>query len=96
MPCTCSTPPARSRAASRSTKLAQLSNLKETLSELRDKRDKERVSSTFTRSEMIEYRYANFDVAKAAEDYAQVVREIGDLQLEIDLANQTQTFEVEL
>ena len=62
----------------------------------RDRREKERVTSTFTRSEMIEYRYANFDVAKAAEDYAQVVREIGDLQLEIDLANQTQTFEVEL
>ena len=77
-------------------KLAQLSYLKGTLSELRDKQEKERVTSTFTRSEMIEYRYANFDVAKAAADYAETVRQIADLQLEIDLANQTQTFEVEL
>lgn len=77
-------------------KLAQLSRLRETLFELRGNREKERVSSSFARSELIEYRYANYDVAKAGEDYAEVLRQIQDLQLEIDLANQTRTFEVEL
>ena len=77
-------------------KLARLSNLKDTLSQMRDRREKERVTSTFTRSEMIEYRYANYDIAQAAADYSAVLEQIASLQLEIDLANQTRTFEVEL
>ena len=77
-------------------KLAQLSALKDTLSQMRDRREKERVVSNFTRSEMIEYRYANYDIAQASADYSAVLEQIANLQLEIDLANQTRTFEVEL
>lgn len=77
-------------------KLAQLSNLKDTLSIMRDRRETERVEGNWRSKDVIEYRYANYDVNQAGEDYAAVVDQISKLQLEIDLANQTQTFEVEI
>ncbi len=44
----------------------------------------------------IEYRYANYDVARAEADYRAVADEIAALQLELDLVNQTEVFSVEL
>lgn len=75
--------------------LAQLNAEKRLLALLRDQREKERISNGW-RSEIIEYRYANYDIARAAQDYARVSQEISDLQLEIDLVNQTRTFEVDV
>ena len=45
---------------------------------------------------LIEYRYANFDVTAAQADYDAVTEAINDLQLKIDLCNQTVTFEIDL
>ena len=45
---------------------------------------------------VIEYEYANYDVERAAADYAELFQRIADMQLNIDLVNQTKTFEVEL
>lgn len=47
-------------------------------------------------SNVVEYVYANYDVAQADKDYREVCEEISRLQLELDLVNQTQTFEVDL
>lgn len=45
---------------------------------------------------LIEYEYANFDVKKALSDYEELYKRIVDLQLRLDLTNQTETFSVEM
>ena len=45
---------------------------------------------------VIEYQYANFDTKEAFSDYEGLHRRISDLQLGLDLVNQTETFTVEL
>ena len=75
--------------------LAQLGNEKVRLDIMRSRQPKERVGTRYARNDVIEYRYANYDVARAAADYAAMLERIAALQLEIDLANQTRTFEVE-
>ena len=49
-----------------------------------------------TSGNLIEYRYANFDVELAKADYDAIEQQINALQLQIDLCNQTITFEVDL
>ena len=75
--------------------LAQLNNEKNVLLQMRNRRPKERLSGGW-RSEIIEYRYANYDVEAVDADYRRLVSRISDLQLAIDLANQTETFEVDI
>lgn len=79
-------------------KMAQLNVKKHRLASLRSRRAKERVSGGYFSREPTtpEYTYANYDIAKADTDYREVCEEISNLQLEIDLLNQTKTFEVEL
>lgn len=78
--------------------LAQMSNKSQRLGVMRRRQPKERLGSTvlFTKREAIEYRYANYDIAQAESDYRTLLRQIADLQLEIDLCNQTKTFEVDI
>ena len=77
--------------------IPQLSARKQKLSRMAAQLPKERCSSAgFGAKTIIEYRYANYDIAQAAADYSAVLEQIASLQLEIDLANQTRTFEVEL
>ena len=79
-------------------RLAQLSLKKSRLSSLSSNLPKERVRERFFGSSngAIEYKYANYDVAQADADYQAVIDEIADLQLEIDLVNQTVPFSIEL
>ena len=74
--------------------LAQLTNTKNLLMGMRSRAPKERLGALLRSGEEIEYRFANYDIAKAIADYDAVSQQIADLQLEIDLTNQTQTFEV--
>lgn len=78
--------------------MAQLGQRKRRLSSLRGRSPKERNGSRylFRESGVVEYTYANYDIAAADRDYRAVCEQIGKLQLELDLVNQTQTFEVEL
>lgn len=78
--------------------MAQMNVKKNRLASLRDARPKERSrSGLFGReSNVVEYTYANYDIAKADADYQEVCARIVDLQLELDLVNQTQVFEVDL
>lgn len=78
--------------------LAQLSGRKDRLNSLASRQPKERLSGRFlgSNSGPVEYRYANYDVARAEADYRAVSDEIAELQLELDLVNQTEVFAVEL
>ena len=78
--------------------LAQLSGRKDRLNELASRQPRERLADRYygSGSGSIEYRYANYDVARAEADYRAVADEIAALQLELDLVNQTEVFSVEL
>ena len=77
--------------------LAQLSGRKERMNGLASRQPKERLGDRyFGGGGPIEYRYANYDVARAEADYRAVADEIAALQLELDLVNQTEVFSVEL
>jgi hypothetical protein len=77
--------------------LAQLNNEKALLATMRSRQPVTRVNDRYMRSgDMIEYTYANYDVEAAGADYADVLERIAALQLELDLVNQTHSFEVDL
>lgn len=76
-------------------KLAMMNKELAILSEMRGTPAKRRLSSNrWDSSARVEFEYANFDPAEAERDYLALSAQIADLQLEIDLANQTNTFEV--
>ena len=77
--------------------LAQMNAKLAVLARLRSAQAKKRVGQGWGNTQgVIEYEYANYDVERAAADYAELFQCIADMQLNIDLVNQTQTFEVEL
>lgn len=77
--------------------LAQLGGEKSRLSAMRSRQPKERVSGGFYhRGDAIEYRFTNYDLAGAEKDYLEVSERISNLQLELDLCNQTRTFTVDV
>ena len=67
---------------------AKLANLSRTLA-------KKRVVSD-ARSTLIEYQYANYDVAAAKADYEAVCAELANAQLALDKLNTTETMEIDL
>lgn len=78
-------------------KLAMMNKELAILSEMRGTAVKRRLSTNrWDSGGHVEYEYANFDPAEAERDYLDLAAQIADLQLEIDLANQTSTFEVDV
>ncbi len=79
-------------------RMAQLNVKRRRLASLRNRNPKERnTGGYFSReSNIIEYTYANYDIAKADKDYRETCEEISKLQLELDLINQTRSFEVDI
>ncbi len=78
-------------------KLAMMNKELAILGQMRGVPAKSRLSaSRWDSSGCVEYEYANFDPAEAERDYLAVSARIAELQLEIDLANQTSTFEVDV
>ena len=77
--------------------MAQLNAEKIRLSQLRSTQPKQRVRDRYLGgSRAIEYEYANFDIQQAEADFQEVSDKIRALQMEIDFANQTEYFVVEL
>lgn len=76
-------------------RMAQLSRRARRLDNLRSTQAVAREHGRFS-GNLIEYRYANFDVNQAKADYEAVTDQINALQLKIDLCNQTIPFEVDL
>lgn len=78
-------------------RLAMLGRERDIVSSMRAIPAKKRIGASGWRSSgEIEHEYANFDPEEAGRDYITLESEIADLQLEIDLANQTNTFEVDV
>lgn len=75
--------------------MAQLSAKRRRLDTLRGILPRQREKDRFG-TRLVEYRYANYEVKQAQRDYAAATEAINELQLKIDLCNQTLTFEVEL
>ena len=77
--------------------MAQLNGERARLSSMRSTLPKRRLSANpYRGSKAVEYEYANFDIEGAEADFQQVSERIRQLQMEIDFANQTVPFEVEL
>lgn len=78
--------------------LAQMSGAQSRIRSLSERQQKTRLRDRYYGSapRPIEYRYANYDIAKAESDYRELSDKIANLQLEIDLANQTQLFSVDM
>ena len=77
--------------------MAQLNGEKKRLSELRSNQSKQRVASRYFGSgNAVEYRYANYDIGCAERDFQEVSERIRQLQMEVDYANQTIAFEVDV
>lgn len=75
-------------------KLAQLNNRLGKYDNLASKQPKSRVSSY--NSQVIEYRYTNYDISAAKERYKTLTEEIHKLQEELNVVNATVVFEINL
>ena len=77
--------------------MAQLNGEKYRLSLLRSMQPKQRVNDRYmSGSRQVEYKYANYDIQQAEADFQKVSDKIRALQMEIDFANQTEYFVVDL
>lgn len=77
--------------------LPQLSARKAKLSGMAGRLPKERSSSSgFGNKTIIEYMYANYDVAAAAEELAAAADELARAQTALDVVNNSETMEIEL
>lgn len=76
--------------------LPQLTHRKSRLARLKNALPKERVDSYSRNSALIEYRYSNYPIEKANEDYLAVVDELSRAQTALDYVNSTVTFDLDI
>lgn len=77
--------------------MAQLNRKKAKLDCMRKRLPKTRRNDSFYRnSNLIEYEYVNYDIKKVQEDYQKVSDRITDIQIALDLCNQTKVFAIPL
>lgn len=75
--------------------IPQLTTKKQKLFEMAGRLPKVRDNSFGHSSNFIDYRYANYDVEKAKEDFAAVSDELSRAQTALDLLNTTETLEID-
>jgi len=73
--------------------IPQLTRQKEKLGIMASSLEKKRMANT-SRTNLIEYQYANFDLKKVQEDYAAVSDELARIQVALDRTNTTTTMEI--
>lgn len=77
--------------------IPQLTARKKKLDRMRGKLPKERVQDTYGRgNNIIEYIYANYDIAQAEADYIAVADELAKAQNALDTVNATVFFEADI
>lgn len=76
--------------------IPQLTARKRKLDFFRNKLPKERKESIGRNNSIIEYEYANYDIAQADADYTAVADELARVQNALDMTNTTVMFEAEL
>lgn len=76
--------------------IPQLTRKKDRLASMKNRLPKERVEAGMrTASNIIDYRYANYDIAAAQEEYEKTADLLGRAQTALDLVNSTVTFDFE-
>ena len=77
--------------------IPQLTRKRDRLSMMKNRLPKERVEAGMrTASNIIDYRYANYDIAAAQAQYDEASNRLANAQTALDLVNSTVTFEVTL
>lgn len=76
--------------------IPQLSKKKQKLSEMKSKLKRERVKDTYGSSNIIDYRYINYDISDVEREYDFVSDELSRAQTALDKVNSTEVFEIEL
>ena len=77
--------------------IPQLCQRKVKYSEMMSKLPKARETGpAYTRGNIIDYRYANYDIAAAEQDYSRVADTLGRAQTALDVVNNTLTMEIDL
>ena len=76
--------------------LPQLTHRKRRLNQMKKALPQERIESYSRNSALIEYRYTNYDIDKANEDYQAVTDELFRAQTALDLINSTVEFEMDI
>lgn len=78
-------------------KMAQLNKRKRTLDRMRKQLPKERENSQpYMARTAVEYRYINYDLDLVKQEYERVSQMIMEMQMALDLYNQTVQFEVDI
>lgn len=76
--------------------IPQLTKKKAKLAEMRSKLPKARVDAMFGKSSnIIDYKYVNYDIAQVDADYRQATDILAEAQLALDNVNSSETFSVE-
>ena len=75
--------------------IPQLTQLANRLARMQNRLPKER-EGTMYRSNVIDYRYTNYDIDKVKEDYKAVVDELHKCQIALDTTNVNKTFDVKI
>ena len=74
--------------------IPQLTKKKDNLASMKNRLPKERVEAGFrSASNIIDYRYANYDIEAAQADYDEAADRLAKAQTALDLVNSTVTFE---
>ena len=77
--------------------IPQLTRKRDRLSMMKNRLPKERVEAGMrTASNIIDYRYANYDIAAAQAEYDEASNRLAKAQTALDLVNSTVTFDVTL
>lgn len=76
--------------------LSQLNRQCEVLSKMRDAMPKVRVSSGYSSGNIIDYKYANYDIEEVGRYYAELSDTLAKAQTVLDLVNSTVEFEIDI
>ncbi|MBQ7008412.1 MAG: hypothetical protein IJN05_04250 [Ruminococcus sp.] len=77
--------------------LPQLTNRCNKLSEMQNVLPKAREEGGYSRnSNIIDYRYANYDIEQVSKDYSEIFDKLSKAQTALDLINNTVEFEIEI
>ena len=76
--------------------LPQLNRQCEVLSKMRDAMPKVRVSSGYSSGNIIDYKYANYDIEEIGRYYAELSDTLAKAQTVLDLVNSTVEFEIDI
>ena len=76
--------------------IPQLTERSKRLDKMRSRLPKERADTGFSRSQIIEYCYANYDVKAAEEAYRETAEELARAQNALDIVNATIEFDVDI